>query len=91
MNYSDEIEDLLIKFTSPRVKEERRAKGRPGEPQVILRIEAKKGDYARVRLTRDSIAAEVKRGSVFWEQLDEGARAVLNRGNGRKVFDLRSV
>jgi len=91
MNYSDEIEDLLINFTTPRVKEEPRRKGRPGEPQVVLRIEAKKGDYARVRLARDSIIVEIKRGSVFWEGLDEAARANFDGGNGRKVFDPKSV
>jgi hypothetical protein len=90
MNYSDNVEDLLIKFTSPRVKEDRRAKDRSGEPQVVLRIEAKKGDYARARLTRDSIVIEIKKGSVFWEQLGEATRGDFERGNGRKVFDPTS-
>jgi len=90
MNYDDNIEDLLIKFTSPRVKEERRAKGRPGEPQAVLRIEATKEDYARARLTQDAVVIEIKKGSAFWEQLDEATREDFKRGNGRKVFDPKA-
>jgi hypothetical protein len=72
------------------VKEEHRAKGRPGEPQAVLRIEATKEDYARARLTQDAIVIEIKKGSAFWEQLDEATREDFKRGNGRKVFDPKA-